>query len=409
MRQHRFYLFTFILLVSIFPVRLYIHNKIHRPLLDEFIGKTIQGKGVVVEEPEEKSFYQEVVVELSDTSHLQKVIVQADFYPRFSYGDEVAVKGKLKIPKDFKTDAGRIFHYQKFLAKDDIYYILSTPAVTLLSKNKGNPVKAFLFNIKNSFISHIQKILPRPESSLLSGMLIAGKGGLGATLEKDFKEVGLVHIVVLSGYNVTIVAEAFIKILSFLPRSVGYSMGAFGIILFSIMAGGSSTIIRASIMALIALLGKQTGNVYSALRGLFVAGVCMVLWNPMILRYDPSFHLSFMATFALIVFSPKVKSMFDRFGLKAFTDSAIGEIVCSTLAVQIFLLPYLLYMNGSFALITFPANLLVLSFLPFTMLAGFLATISSYIHLGLSYPFSVVSFVMLRYILRIVDIAKNFV
>jgi len=408
MRQHRFYVFILIFLATVFPVRFYIHNRIHRPLFDDFIGKTIQGKGVVVEEPEEKSFYQEVIVELSDTTHLQKVIVQADFYPRFSYGDELAVKGKLKIPKDFKTNAGRTFPYQKFLAKDDIYYILSTPTVTLLSKNKGNSVKTYLFSIKNSFISHIQKVLPRPESSLLSGMLIAGKGGLGATLEKDFKEVGLVHIVVLSGYNVTIVAEAFIKLLYFLPRSIAYGFGAIGIILFSIMAGGSSTIIRASIMALIALLGKQTGNVYSALRGLFVAGVCMVLWNPMILRYDPSFHLSFMATFALIVFSPKVKSIFDKFGFNTFTDSAIGEIVCSTLAVQIFLLPYLLYMNGSFALITFPANLLVLSFLPLTMLAGFLATALSYIHLGLSYPFSVVSFVMLRYILRIVQISKHF-
>jgi len=408
MHQHRFYVFIFIFLATVFTVRFYIHNRIHRPLFDDFIGKTIQGKGVVVEEPEEKSFYQEVVVELSDTSHRQKVIVQADFYPRFSYGDELAVKGKLKIPKDFKTNAGRAFPYQKFLAKDDIYYILSAPTVTLLSKNKGNALKTYLYSIKNSFIEHIQKVLPRPESSLLSGMLIAGKGGLGATLEKDFKEVGLVHIVVLSGYNVTIVAEAFIKLLYFLPRSVAYGFGAMGIILFSIMAGGSSTIIRASIMALIALLGKQTGNLYNALRGLFVAGVIMILWNPMILRYDPSFHLSFMATFALIVFSPKVKGIFDKFGFKTFTDSAIGEIVCSTLAVQIFLLPYLLYMNGSFALITFPANLLVLSFLPFTMLAGFLATASSYIHLGLSYPFSVVSFVMLRYILRIVQISKHF-
>jgi competence protein ComEC len=403
-----FFILILTLLFLLWAGRLFVYERFHQPLFDDYVGKTIQGKGVVVEEPEEKSFYQEVIVELSDTTHLQKVIVQADFYPRFSYGDEIVVKGKLKIPKDFKTDAGRTFPYQKFLAKDDIYYILSTPTVTLLSKNKGNPLKTYLFSIKNSFISHIQKVLPRPESSLLSGMLIAGKGGLGATLEKDFKEVGLVHIVVLSGYNVTIVAEAFIKLLYFLPRSVAYGFGAIGIILFSIMAGGSSTIIRASIMALIALLGKQTGNVYNALRGLFVAGVCMILWNPMILRYDPSFHLSFMATFALIVFSPKVKSIFDRFGLETFTSSTIGEIICSTLAVQIFLLPYLLYMNGSFALITFPANLLVLSFLPLTMLAGFLATISSYIHLGLSYPFSFVSFVMLRYILRIVEIAKHF-
>jgi len=408
MPRLRFFILIFILLVVIYPVRLFIHNRLHRPLLDAYLGKTIEGRGVVVDEPEEKSFYQHVIVDLAGTDRKQKVIVQANFYPRFEYGDEVAIKGKLKAPKDFKTAAGQTFPYQKYLAKDDIYYLVSTPTVTLIAKDQGNPVKAWLFDIKHSFIDHIQKVLPRPESSLLSGMLIAGKGGLGPALEKEFKNVGLIHIVVLSGYNVTIVAEAFIKALLFLPRSVAYSTGAVGVILFAIMAGGSSTIIRASIMSLIALLGKQTGNMYSAFRGLFVAGILMVLWNPLILLYDPSFHLSFMATFALITGSPLVHKLFTRIGWKSFADSTIGEIVCSTLAVQIFLLPYLLYMNGSFAFITFPANLFVLSFLPFTMLFGFLATITSYLHLGISYPFSFVSFVMLRYILRIVEIASEF-
>lgn len=403
MSKYRFYFFLCLVFIIIFPIRLYIHTKFHQPLLDEFLNGTFQGKGIIVDEPSEKSFYQEVIVEVEGTKRIQKIIVQAQFYPKFEYGDKIFFKGKLKHPKDFRTDAGRIFPYQKYLAKDNIYYLLSNPSITLLSKDQGNPVKNILFGVKKSFIAHIQKVLPRPESSLLSGMLIAGKGGLGKTLENDFKEVGLIHIVVLSGYNVTIVAEAFIKILSFLPQTIAYGAGAIGIILFGIMAGGSSTIIRASIMSLIALIGKQTGNIYSALRALIIGGFLMIMWNPLILQYDPSFQLSFMATFALIVFSPIVKSFLGKLG-----DTTIGEIVSSTLAVEIFLLPYLLYMNGSFAFISFPANLLVLSFLPFTMLSGFIATTLSYINISFSYLFSVISFIMLRYILRIVEIATDF-
>jgi competence protein ComEC len=403
MSKHRFYIFILVVFALLFPLRLYVHQKFHRPLFDEYVGITFTGIGVVTQETEEKSFYREVVVELANTKRKQVVLVQAPFYPDFEYGDKVAIKGKLKHPKDFKTDAGNVFPYQKYLAKDDVYYILSSPTVTLLEKHQGNSVKAFLLKIKHSFVSHIQKILPRPESSLLSGILIAGKGGLGAALEEDFKKVGLIHIVVLSGYNVTIVAEAFIKTLSFLPRAVGYGTGAVGIIFFSIMAGGSSTIIRASIMSLVALLGKATGNIYSALRGLFVAGFIMVMWNPMILLYDPSFQLSFLATFALIVFSPVVQQLLGKFG-----QTTLGEIVSSTLAVETFLLPYLLHMNGSFAFVSFPANLLVLSFLPFTMLVGFVSTVISYLHLGLSYPFSFMAFIVLRYILRIVEVASAF-
>lgn len=403
MHAHRFYFLLLVVLAAFFPLRSYMYEKSHKPLLDAYLGGVFEGRGIVVEEPNEKSFYQEVIVDLVGTGRTQKILVQAAFYPRFTYGDEVKIKGILKYPKDFQTNAGHAFHYQKYLAKDDIYYLLASPTITLVQKGQGNPVKSFLFNVKHSFVSHVQKILPRPESSLMAGMLIAGKEGLGTLLEESFKKVGLIHIVVLSGYNVTIIAESFIRVLFFLPRGVAFGTGAFGIILFAIMAGGSTTIIRASIMSLIALLGKLTGNVYSALRALLIVGVILVLWNPLILRYDPSFQLSFLATFALIVFSPIIQSILGKFG-----ETTIGEILSSTFAVEIFLLPYILYMNGSFSFVSLPANLLVLSFLPFTMLLGFAATILSFFKLSFAYPFAVAAFVMLRYILRIVEIANTF-
>lgn len=402
MRQHRSYLFTVLILIVLFFVRLSIYNYFNHPLLNQYLDKTFSGKGIVVDEPTEKSFYTQVIIKLEGVKGNQKILLHAPFYPKFSYGDEVLIKGKLSYPKDFKTEAGHMFHYQKYLAKDNIFYVITSPKITLISKNKGNPIKAFLFNIKNSFISHIEKILPRPESSLMSGMLIAGKQGLGKELEDKFKQVGLIHIVVLSGYNVTIVAEALISSLFFLPQLFSYGCGVVGIILFGIMAGGGSTIVRASFMSFIALIAKLTGNTYSALRALIASGVIMIFINPLILRYDPSFQLSFLATLGLIVFSPITQKRLGTFG-----ESSLGELISSTLAVELFLFPYLLYSNGSVALVSFPANLLVLSYIPFTMLVGFIATISSYIYLPLCYTFAFISFVMLRYTLSIVEFATH--
>jgi len=401
MRQHRSYLFGILILILLFFVRLSIYKYFHHPLLDSYLGKTFSGKGIVVDEPAEKSFYTQVIIKLEDVKGKQRILLHSPS-SHFKYGDELSVKGKLSYPKDFKTDAGHIFHYQEYLAKDNIFYVIASPKITLISKHKGNSVKAFLFNIKDSFISHIQSILPRPESSLMSGMLIAGKQGLGKDLEDKFKQVGLIHIVVLSGYNVTIVAESLINSLFFLPQNISYGFGVVGIILFGIMAGGTSTIIRASFMSFIALVAKLTGNTYSALRALLASAILMILINPLILRYDPSFQLSFLATFGLIVFSPIIQKRLGIFG-----ESPLGEIISSTLAVELFLFPYLLYSNGSVALVSFPANLLVLSYIPFTMLVGFIATIFSYIYLPLSYPFSFISFIMLRYTLRIVELATH--
>jgi len=400
----------------VFLIRYGWYTRTHVPLLDGGLGRGFETVGVVVEEPEEKSFYQEVIIEVSNVgsslsaspslwflNSKQKILIKAPFYPKFTYGDEVRAKGVLKYPKDFKTDSGRTFPYVNFLAKDNVYYLMTSSKVTLLSERNGARLKHVLFDIKNSFIGQIHKILPRPESSLLSGMLIAGKGGLGSDLEQKFKDTGLIHIVVLSGYNVTIVAEAFIKILSFVPRLYGYSAGMFGIILFAVMAGGGTTIIRASAMAIIALYAKWTGNTYNAFRALVVSGACMILLNPLTLLYDPSFHLSFMATFALIVFTPYTQKMFGSFG-----ETAIGQIISSTLTIELFLLPYLLWMNGEFAVVAFLANVAVLSFIPATMLAGFVAVVVSYVYFALSYPFAVISFITLHYVMRIVEIASLF-
>jgi competence protein ComEC len=70
------------------------------------------------------------------------------------------------------------------------------------------------------------------------------------------------------------------------------------------MTGASATIVRATVMALIVLFAKLLGRESEAIKALFVAGFLMLLVNPMLLLYDPSFQLSFLATLGLLLFSP---------------------------------------------------------------------------------------------------------
>ncbi len=378
----------------------------NKPLLDSYIGTTFSGKGIVIEEPEEKNYYNQVVVKVEGISKTQNIILRDVKNTKLNYGDEITFNGTLKKPESFKTDNGRVFDYPHYLAKDSIFYLMSTPHIKVGAHDKGSSIKAFLFGIKLSFIKHIQNILPRPESSLLAGLTVAGKDLLGVTLEDKYKKVGLIHVVVLSGYNVTIVAEALVALLSFLPRLISYSFGALGIILFSILAGGSSTIIRAAIMSIIALIGKaQYGN-YNALRALMISATIMVFINPLILAYDPSFQLSFLATFGLIILSPSIQLYLER-KCHIAKDSALSQIISATISTQLFLLPYLIYSNGLFSIVALPANLLVVSLVPFTMLVGFLAAFLSYFSLTVSYLFSFTAFILLRYQLRIVDIFSH--
>ena len=110
----------------------------------------------------------------------------------------------------------------------------------------------------------------------------------------------------------TIVAEWIMKIFSFssFPKNFGIGAGIITILLFVLMTGGSSTAVRAGIMASLALFARVIGRNYDVGRALVIAGVLMVLVNPFILVFDVSFQLSFIATVAVIFFSPKIEKYF---------------------------------------------------------------------------------------------------
>jgi len=333
------------------------------------------------------------------------VIITVNHYPQFSYGDEINITGILQKPKNFNTDddGGMEFDYVSYLAKDGIYYQMLNPTVTFISDGNGNFIKEKLFALKNSFIQQVRKLVPEPHSALLGGLVVGAKESLGKGLQEDFRKVGLIHIVVLSGYNLTIVADSIMKILVFLPSSFAMIFGALGIILFTLMTGASATIVRASIMALLVMLARLTGRTNQVTRTLFLAGFLMLLHNPKILVFDPSFQLSFMATLGLIILSPKIEKYFHFLP----TKFQLRELAVATISTQIFVLPLILYMMGDFSIIAIVVNLLVLMFIPITMLFGFFTGVLAFLSTAVALPFAYISYFLLSYELKVVDIFSS--
>ncbi len=126
----------------------------------------------------------------------------------------------------------------------------------------------------------------------------------------------------------------------------------------------------------------------------------MIFQNPKILRFDASFQLSFLATLALIYLAPYFKEKF-RFVPGKFH---FREIISSTVATQIFVLPLLLYKMGIFSAVSLPVNFLVLIFVPATMFFGFLTGGIGMFSYYLSIPFGWISCVFLQYELWVVKI-----
>jgi competence protein ComEC len=146
----------------------------------------------------------------------------------------------------------------------------------VVSSGGGNFLKRNLLALKHVFVEKIESVIAQPQSSLLGGLLLGSKRALGKDLQEEFRRAGVIHVVVLSGYNVTIVANAIMEFFSFLPRSFGIFSGIGSIILFALMTGASATTVRASIMAIFALLAGWIGRRYDVSRALVIAGVLML-------------------------------------------------------------------------------------------------------------------------------------
>ncbi len=366
-KSRRVYSFgaIFFLLVAFGMVRASVADT---PLPDTFardIKQRVSYEGVVVSSPDMRDTNQRVEIRVTKFGETTRVLAVAPRYPRVSFGDRVYVTGTLTVPEAFADDNGRVFHYDKYLQRDGVRFILNFAFIRVEAAAPWYSILAALAQVKRAFQGGIAATLPEPHASLASGITIGGKSGLGNDLKEVFVRSGLIHIVVLSGYNVMIVAEMIIAALALtrLPRQWGAVAGAFALLVFVGIAGVSTTAVRAALMALIALYARATGRSYAAGRALLVVIFCMLLWNPLYLAFDPGFGLSVAATAGIIWLAPII----EVFLLSKMNGSFWKNIIATTLAAQLAVLPLLLYVTGNLSLVAIPAGLLALPLIPLAM------------------------------------------
>ena len=373
-------------------------------VLDSWSGREIQAgqsvslSGMISDEPQIKENNQKLIVEVGDERDL-KILVTTDFNEEYRYGDIINFYGKLQKPENFTTNTGKEFDYVNYLKKDNILYVMSYPKIEISTRGNGSKIKSVLFDIKDKFLEKINLSISSPENLLMGGLILGEKSAFSEDLRQNFVDTGTIHIVALSGYNVTIVAEWIMKVFAFLPRHLGIGIGIFTILLFIIMTGASSTAIRAGVMAILALIARATGRNYDVARALLLAGVLMIILNPYVLVFDVSFQLSFLATIGVIFLAPKIEKYFT-WVTKKFE---LRDIVSVTVAAYIFVMPFILYKMGNLSLVALPANVLILPFIPFTMLLGFITGALGLIWYIFAVPAGFLSYLFLHYELGVIN------
>lgn len=372
-------------------------------------GKNFSGIVVIAKDPEMKDKVQNIIVRPENST--EKFLLNGSVYKNYAYGDKLNLSCLLTIPENrigvgpstspstssgSAQDEASSFDYRMYLAKEGVFYLCKSPKVENLNANEGNRIYKIILNAKNKLNEKINQFLPMPESGLLTGLLIGGSENLPQKVKDDFSTTGMTHIVAVSGFNVTIVAEHLMILGIFLGlwRKQAFWFAVAGIFLFVFMTGFPASAVRAGLMGGLLLWAMKNGRLANSQNAILFAAAAMLFWNPLLLRWDVGFQLSFLATLGIVYFYPLLENYLIR---KNKVLTATTEIIFLTMSAIIFVTPVIIYNFHKFSVVALLANLLILPIIPATMLLGFLMVLASFIFSPLAQVLAWLTFLPLKY------------
>src|SRR5260221_7787771 len=170
-------------------------------------------------------------------------------------------------------------------------------------KTNSQDQSSALVTLRTHFSDQIKQLLPEPQASLLTGMVLGLQSNLEPHFKRALQNTSTIHVVVVSGQNLTLVAGFIISLSQFLGRRKTLALSVLVAVSYAILTGFQIPAIRACIMVGIASVGKVFDREVDSLLVLVIAGLGMLIYNPSWL-YSISFQLSFLATVGVIAVAP---------------------------------------------------------------------------------------------------------
>lgn len=320
----------------------------YKPLVGQKI--TIQGK--VREDPTENDRHQLVLqihsIEVAQHKLPGTVWISVIGHPDIKRGDEVVVMGELE--QGFGTFAGVMY---------------TAKIVTITRPLPGDLGRA----VRDWFGDLVRFAIPEPQASLGIGYLTGQKSALPGDLSDALQIAGLSHIVVASGYNLTILVRLARRLFMRVSKFVATFGSSIMIISFVAVTGLSPSMTRAGLVSGLSLAAWYYGRRFHPFVLLPFAAAITVMLQPSYIWGDLGWLLSFSAFAAVMIVAPLLQRFF--FGDKV--PGTLRQILGETVAAHVVTIPIIVFSFGVISHVAIPANLLIVPLVPLAMLLTFLS------------------------------------
>ena len=224
----------------------------------------------------------------------------------------------------------------------------------------------WLTRLRDHIDRSVRRVLPEPHGALLSAILVGKRSSLPGELRNDFLASGLIHVVAISGFNITLVALAVRRLAGWLIGRYSVLLAMLALPLYAALAGGEPSVVRATLMGELILLAWLLGRDTDALTALAAAALAIVLVDPSALA-DVGFQLSFAGTLGLVVIAPGLS---EWLRMRARLPRLAAEPLAVTATASLMVTPIIAHTFERLQLAAIPANLLALAAPVWIMLTG---------------------------------------
>ena len=230
-------------------------------------------------------------------------------------------------------------------------------------------------DVRDRFGDEVREYIKEPSASLGMGYLAGQRRSLPTELDQSLKIAGLTHVVVASGYNLTILVRFARRFFAKYSRFLTVFISSMLIIAFIGVTGLSPSMTRAGLVAGLALLAWYFGRKFHPVTLIVFAAAATGLISPSYVWGNLGWQLSFLSFAGVMILAPLLQAYF--FGDKK--PGAIRQVIGETLSAQLMTAPLILFAFGTLSTVALGANVLVLPLVPLAMLLVFLTGLFGFI------------------------------
>lgn len=297
-------------------------------------------------------------------------------------GDEIKFNGTLLVPSAARNFGG--FDYREYLRQQRIHWMLTAKGLESFTSEAAfhwNWLQLLRFNdqFRGFLADKLDRLFPQAQAGYMKSLLIGLRVDLDPQQFQQFSNLGLTHILAISGMQVAVFCAVILWILRKLrfTKETGLLIVIALLPFYVLFTGSSPSVVRAGLMAMIALYAVRRNWLKDGLKLLCLVGWLMLIWNPYSLL-DVSFQLSFAVTYGLIMGVPWVSQLLPK-------QKTINSTLAVTLVAQLISFPLTIYYFNQFSLLSWLANLILVPFISFVVTPlGIIALILSLVNLAVA-------------------------